>query len=309
MAARSSAEPLPDTSPRAPYLPFEGGRFRLTMGLMPLKPAQWLEFDDDLHAHLAEKRALLAERRGDVFAALPAAAAPASELLALLAQHLPLHHPLLFQHDGDRLRNTATGESWDMARPALHPLDLCGRLTQEDFCLLTPGTDGPYILVGATVCAPARWILADKIGQPLATVHAPVPGYAQALETQVDRFFAQLKPDRLVWRINWGISNEPARFQPVAAPDGIAVTAHNAGETLWLRVERQTLRRLPMTSAIVFTIRTYITRLDAAIVTAASATELGAALRDMPPDSQRYKHIAPYAEALLAWLDARTVRT
>ena len=43
MAARSSAEPE-----GAPYLPFEGGRFRLAMGLMPLAPGDWLEIDGNL---------------------------------------------------------------------------------------------------------------------------------------------------------------------------------------------------------------------------------------------------------------------
>ena len=56
--------------------------------------------------------------------------------------------------------------------------------------------------------------------------------------------------------------------------------------------------------AVVFTIRTHITRLDAAIRRRASAAELAAALRDMPDDTGRYKHIAPIAPALLAWLDS-----
>jgi dimethylamine monooxygenase subunit A len=75
------------------------------------------------------------------------------------------------------------------------------------------------------------------------------------------------------------------------------------GERLWLRVERQTLRRLPETAAVAFTIRTHVTRLDAAIRTAASAAELAAALRDMAPPTEAYKHIVPIRAPLLAWLD------
>ncbi len=56
---------------------------------------------------------------------------------------------------------------------------------------------------------------------------------------------------------------------------------------------------------MVFTIRTHITRLEAAIRSRTSAVELAAALRDMPEDTRRYKQIAPIAPALLAWLDAR----
>ncbi len=289
----------------APYLPFEGGRFRLAMGLMPLPVAEWIEIDRRFAADLAAKRSLLATRHDEVFAALPEAADASAELLALLARHLPQHHPGTFDRVGDLLTNKATAETWDVAQPALHPLDLGGRLVQEDLCLLLAEGSGPYRLVAASLCSPARWRLADKIGRPLAQIHAPVAGYAAKLEAPVDRFFALLKPGRLVWRLNWGIVDDPAPFQPVARPAAAPITAATAGERLWLRVERQTLQRLPESGAVVFTIRTHITRLDAAIRSPVSAAELAGALRDMPEDSRRYKHIAPIAAALLAWLDER----
>lgn len=287
----------------APYLPFEGGRFRLALGLMPLAAAHWLEIDRRLAADLAAKRLLLERRHDEVFAALPEAADAAAELLARLAAHLPEHHPATYRRDGDRLTNLATGERWDVARPALHPLDVAGRLVQEDFCLMR-GAGDVYRLVAASLCSPARWRLADKLGHPLAEIHAPVAGYAAKLAAPVDRFFATLKAGRLVWRLNWGIVDDAAPFQPAAPPPKL-VTAATAGERLWLRVERQTLQRLPATGAVVFTIRTHITRLDAAIASRAAAGDLAAALRDMPEDSRRYKHIAPFAAALLDWLDAR----
>jgi len=287
----------------APYLPFEGGRFRLALGLMPLAWPEWLEIDRRLAADLAAKRALLETRHGDVFAALPEAADAAAELLALIAAHLPQHHPVTYRRAGDVLTNLATGESWDVARPELHPLDLAGRLVQEDLCLLKSGGDA-YRLVAASLCSPARWRLADKLGHALARIHAPVAGYAAKLAAPVDRFFATLKAGRLVWRLNWGIVDDAAPFQP-AAPPAKVISAADAGERLWLRVERQTLHRLPASQAVVFTIRTHITRLDAAIRDRAAARELAAALRDMPEDSRRYKHIAPIAAPLLDWLDAR----
>ncbi len=288
----------------APYLPFEGGGFRLAMGLMPLPSAEWIEIDDRFSADLAAKHVLLQARHADVFAALPESHAASVELLALLARHLPQHHPGVFRRAGDHLVNRATAETWDVAQPALHPLDLAGRLVQEDLCLLL-SDGGPYRLVAASLCSPARWRLADKIGQPLGAIHDPVPGYGAKLAAPVDRFFALLKPGKLVWRLNWGIVDDPAPFQPVARAAAAPVTAENAGERLWLRVERQTLQRLLTTGAVVFTIRTHITRLEAAIRSRTSAVELAAALRDMPEDTRRYKQIAPIAPALLAWLDAR----
>lgn len=286
------------------YLPFNGGHFRLAMGLMPLPAAQWFEIDTRLTTDLAAKRELLARRHGEVFAALPAAEAPAIELLRLMGEHLPRHHPDVFRREGERLHHAATGETWNLERLTLHPLDVAGRLVQEDLCLLQ-SAGGPYHLVAASLCAPARWRLAEKIGRPITAVHEPVPGYAAALAQPVDRFFAALKPGRIVWRLNWSMFDDPSPFQPVAHARAEAITAENAGERLWLRVERQTLRRLAETGDVVFTIRTHITPLGEAIASAVSAAELASLIREMPEDMRRYKVIAPIAPALLAWLDAR----
>ena len=295
---------IPDDA-AAPYLPFAGGHHRLSMGLMALADADWLEIDGNLGLDLAAKRRLLDHCFDDVFAVLPEAAAPAEELLELLADHLCRHHPAIFRHAGSRLHVAATGEAWELPPPIRHPLDLAGRLVQEDFCLLS-AIGNTYRLIGATLCSPARWRLADKIGKPLAAIHEPVPGYEDRLERPVDRFFALLKSDKPVWRLNWGIFDEPAAFQPAASPLAAALTSANAGERLWLRVERQTLRRLPRTGVVVFSIRTHITRVDHAIRAGDAAADLAGAIRNMDEATRRYKRIDRIAVALLAWLASRS---
>lgn len=116
-------------------------------------------------------------------------------------------------------------------------------------------------------------------------------------------FFAALKPDRIVGRVNWGIADDPTRFQPVARDADAGIAAAEAGTALWLRVERQTLRRLPQSGAVLFTIRTEITRLDQAFRSPADAAALAGAVRDMSAAMLQYKHLAGVAPALLAWLD------
>jgi hypothetical protein len=286
------------------YLPFAGGGFRLSLGLLPVEEYAWLDLGHNLSTELAAKRALLEARHAEVFCALPAADAAAAELLGLFARHLPQHHKATFRIDGNQLLNRATAETWDIAHPSLHSLDIAGRLVAEDICLLQSDGDRP-ILVGASLCSPARWLLAEKIGRPVSAIHAPVPGYAEALGQPVDRFLAALKPDRLFGRFNWGIADDPTPFQPVAPAVKTDVTPANAGKKLWLRVERQVLRRLPETGAVVFTIRTTITRLDGALRTRSETQDLAATIRGMPPAMQDYKRIAPYATALLGWLDTR----
>jgi dimethylamine monooxygenase subunit A len=286
--------------------PFAGGQWRLHMGLRAVKPEHWLELDKDFAAELAEKRTLLAARPKEIFAALPECEDAARELLTLLAAHLPHHHPDFYRSDGGRLVNLATGEIADLGTRALHPLDRAGRLVQEDLCLMQAGGDG-YVLTGASLAAPNRWRLAEKLGRPLVGIHDVVPGYDDTLARPVARFMEELRAGRIAGRVNWGIADRPDRFQPVPLPRAEPITAADAGRRLYLRIERQTLRKLPATGAVLFTIKTKIAPLAAALQSRTDAADLAAAIRTMPQEMQRYKAIAPIAEPLLRWLDARAL--
>ena len=59
-------------------------------------------------------------------------------------------------------------------------------------------------------------------------------------------------------------------------------------ETLYLRTERQTLRRLPRTGAIVFTIRVYQTRLAELVKEPGVPGRIASAIRSWPEDVARY---------------------
>jgi dimethylamine monooxygenase subunit A len=296
----------------APYLPFADGKpFALRMGLQPLPPEQWIEIDDTYSAQLKAKRNLLTTRHADVLQALPEALPAAKEALELLLDHLRTYHSGRFTFDGGKVRNVATGEVWDIAHSPLHPLEQAGRLVQEDFCILQSDdkTSGnTYRLTAGAVCFPSNWKLSDKIGRALADVHGPVPGYAEKLSGSVDRFFKNLTADTIMARANWLIHATPDLFQAGHRLDeatAAAITPANAGEELWLRVERQTLRRLQQSGAVLFTIRTHVTRLRDAIRDAKSAQDLEIAVRTMPDDVARYRGMAAFRGALLGWLEQR----
>jgi dimethylamine monooxygenase subunit A len=285
------------------YRPFLDGPWRLAMGIKALDLAAWIEIDESFVDQLAERRRLLAERRAEVLAALPESRAGQQELLELLLDHLPRRFPAHFRRRGSRIENRATGETFDLEAWAEAPLELAGRLVQEDLCLMQRGEAG-YRLVAAALCFPAHWRLADKLGRPLAAIHAPVPGFGQRLATPVDRFFANIQVERPVWRVNWSLVDTPTLFLPPehrGRPREVA--AARAGEELWLRVERQTLRRLPGSGDVVFGIHTYVEPLAEALDTAHGAQALAARIREMPEAMARYKSIWPIREPLLAWLD------
>jgi hypothetical protein len=102
--------------------------------------------------------------------------------------------------------------------------------------------------------------------------------------------------------------DDPALFQPggkwrrETAPE---FTAENAGEKLWLRVERQTLMRLPESGFVLFGIRVYVYPLTQIASDAATAGRLAEAVRALPEATAHYKSLLPFRTALLHWLDAR----
>ncbi|MFM8681970.1 MAG: heme-dependent oxidative N-demethylase family protein, partial [Alphaproteobacteria bacterium] len=156
--------------------------------------------------------------------------------------------------------------------------------------------------VAASLCFPSRWRLAEKLGRPLAEIHGPVPDYGKALAAPVDRFFGALGEGRIVERWNWTIHDRPDLFQP-QSPRRHAVPPERFADGLFLRNERQTLRRLPRSRAILFAIDTRVTRLGD--VPPADARNLAAAIRHLPDGELAYKGIAAIAAPLAEWLAAR----
>jgi hypothetical protein len=75
-----------------------------------------------------------------------------------------------------------------------------------------------------------------------------------------------------------------------------------ANPRAFLRVERQTIWGFPRVGAALFTIRTYLYDCNELRRDPATRDPLVSALRTMPPASLKYKGIAPYADALIAWL-------
>jgi hypothetical protein len=82
-----------------------------------------------------------------------------------------------------------------------------------------------------------------------------------------------------------------------------SITAENVGSRIWLRIERQTLVRLPDTGAIVFGIRTHRHSLSQLEAEPKSAADLAEAIRTMPPDMALYKSVGRLEGPLLAYLD------
>jgi hypothetical protein len=255
----------------------------LTMAVRTLEPERWLVVDDRREAELTIKRARFAERHGEVFAALPGSETASEEVLELVTAWLGQHHPSL-----DRTPD-----------PGLHPLDAAGRLVQEDLCIVAGKGNR---LIAGSVCSPSYWRLPDKIGKAMVEVHGPVAHYQDELAAKVDRFLERLPDDRVAWRRNWSIHDEPTLYLP-AETTRHAVSARDAAWRLWLRSERQTLRRLPRSGAVLFTIRTQQVMMSALATRPDLAARMATSIRAWSPEQAAYKGSHAIIQSLLGWLD------
>jgi len=284
-------------------LPFATGAWRLALGLRPLQLQDWIKIDEHHVEQLLLRDRLMENRYDDVFAALPGSEPGQQEILDLLLSHLLQHFPQHYQRQEGDICNLMTGQRWRLADGP--PLELAGRLVQEDLCLMEPGDQG-YVLTAAALCFPLRWRLREKIGLPLGAIHHHVPDYDRKLERPVDSVFDRLKPDYPGCRLNWSIVDAPDLFldQPKhqQRPNS-DITVHNAGDRLWIRAERQTLRRLTHTGGVLFTIHTEVEPLRVFSGRPRLAQNLAIAIQKIPQAMQIYKNLPTIQSALLGYLE------
>jgi hypothetical protein len=260
-----------------PYLPLDAKGWRLAMGLRPLDLSTWFEIDGRYDEEMALKATLLKDSYDVVVATNPEGDEASRELLAEVRGFLRTYHPGLAPA-------VIEGE---------HPIVEASRLVQEDLCVLV--RDDRWRLRAACVCFPSRWSLAAKIGTTLDDIHSPVPLYDEVLARPTRAFFDRLTPERSYWRLNWTLLDSPVLHQPFGAR-----TSPRGGLADWFfRVERQTIRQLPQTKAIVFTIRTYVA--SASSLRERDDTFIPAlvhALESAPPSVQTYKGWTGVAQQL-----------
>ncbi len=302
---------------KPPHFPFEEPPFRLSMGLLKIPEAEWFEIFDlqERALQMTEKRKLLANIQDEVVISDPSAIDASTEVLNLMLKHLPSIRPELYTLGKDSIKLAShtmfDGEEWstNLETNKMHPLDLASRLVQEDLIIMLPPEEKKpgWWLAAGSVAFPSRWSLKEKFGKTMDMIHSPVPFYKEQLQTPTNSFFDNMPVNEIFSRRNWALHDTPLLRQngtnKIDERSPNSITSSNAGEHLWLRVERQTLRKLKETGAILFTIRIHLRQLKHVVKFEGIASRIAIALSALPPAMQTYKQTNIFADSVQDYLN------
>jgi dimethylamine monooxygenase subunit A len=244
------------------------------------------------------------------------------ECLALFLEYLPRRYTEEYTYDSTAntitvkcIDTTFHVEDWYNTRP----LELCERIVQEDLVLMRPPTPegaaaGESYRMAAAAVVFSFDELQQKLGQPVEFLHAPVPGYEKHIRKSMNFTFSKLKVEQPMWRNKWGISPSAELDKPLygssAAQEQRTMSADGVTEETikakFLKVEYQTIRRLPKSSYLLFTINTMVDPIHALETVPPAASCLAASIRGMSPAMRKYKGIDndEICEAVLKYLDS-----
>jgi hypothetical protein len=221
----------------------------------------------------------------------------------MLCAHLPARFPAIYRREPAAMHILPAARC--VALDGEPPLLIASRLVQEDLLLMRRGADG-WRLVAGSLCFPSSWVLDEKLGRAMDAIHAPVPGFAGRVGEMVARIFDNLRPEQPVERMNWSIYDDATLRHASSKPRSERFPPNAAmRERAHIRVERQTLRRLPRSGAILFTVRVFAdplaalsARPDGGLLAGALHRQIG----QLSPDQLAYKGLTEVRERLLTML-------
>ncbi|KAI9825098.1 MAG: hypothetical protein M1832_001418 [Thelocarpon impressellum] len=271
--AELSGVPLPQPYPNfdiktalaRPYRPLRWA-YHQTMSLTKLEPDWWLELEKDYASRIRQRQALVAEHGTAVLNYLPGSELACKELMEMCLQFLCARYPHYFSLSADKttFRNGILQNETRLKEK--HPLLVLLDNVPEDFALMfRDPDDGFYYFRAGVICSALGWNVETKLGLQLHQIHAPIPDYKEKMRFSMDRYFSRLPTDRPIQRGSWGLEIDQPLFMPPGDPLEANRESQQADLTLsrcHLRVDWQTLRRLPLSGAIVFNFKALFTPVE-----------------------------------------------
>jgi dimethylamine monooxygenase subunit A len=260
--------------------PYFDGPPRFDVGLKPIALVDWLMPDDQAH-WLGPKAALINDEKSGVFVHLASSMPAQQEAGDLIAQEC-----------GQSLRRNEA------------PMLAASRLVSDDLVIMQQ-IEGQWINTASCLCSPTFFSAGFAVGKSLHGLHDPVPDGDFGLAARIGRVFSNLRESVILERHNWTVQWSDARYTPDACDIRANAAQADSGagaSQLFLRVERQTIRLLPKTGAVLFTIRIRLTPLAALLSQSDHFAAFRQAWDNAPAHVREYKKWAVlerHVEALL----------
>lgn len=262
------------------------------------EPSDLILIDSQYQDRVEERRSIIENHSSVVIGAIPEGNAIVQELYAyLLQEYLPKRFPTMFHisADGTMFENVITGKSFPLEPPEKpqEALKILGETVEDDIFLLDKTEEG-HRAVAFVCCFPSGFDPSTKLGKVLKEIHKPVPSF-EKIGSSMERYFSRLEVGKSVKRINvsvyatdaqlvtdsrqWSVTTQPELFNPKGnhvyagdeVPEDEDVDINNVrveldrSESLdtdvrqaKVRMEWQTLTRLPKTQGIMFSFKTFL---------------------------------------------------
>ncbi|OJD19338.1 hypothetical protein AJ78_00700 [Emergomyces pasteurianus Ep9510] len=252
---------LEKAKPR-PYRPFRWN-YHQTMSLTRMETDWWLELDQDYRSRIAQRKELYLKHGKAVLDYLPGSELACKELMEMAVQFLCARYPQYFSLSSEKrhFHNGILGTKDDLKTK--HPLVILMDNIPEDFAImLRDDKTGYYVLCAGVICSALGWNLESKMGLQLHQIHAPIPDYKEKMQFSMDRYFSKMPTDKPIQRGSWGLEVGQPLFMPRGDPHELHRLSQNPSLSLSecnMRVDWQTLRRLPLSSSIVFNFKALFT--------------------------------------------------
>ncbi|KAK8231770.1 hypothetical protein HDK77DRAFT_398693 [Phyllosticta capitalensis] len=265
-----SGVPLPKPYPEfdinkakpRPYRPFRWA-YHQTMSLSKLDTDFWLELENTYADRIKQRQEIYARVGNRVLDCMPGGELACKELMEIALEFLVHRYPQYFQLDKDNMifHNGILKTKSDLKKEK--PLEVLMNNVPEDFAMVLRDPEtGMYFLRCGMVCSSLGWDLGTKAGLRLDQIHEPIPDYKEKMSFSMDRYFAKKPTDKAIQRGSWGLEVD----EPLYMPDGDPHMAYRDIQDpsldisrINLRVDWQTLRRLPLSGAIVFNFKAVFT--------------------------------------------------
>ncbi|KAJ9639468.1 hypothetical protein H2201_002872 [Coniosporium apollinis] len=248
-----------------PYRPLRWS-YHQTMSLTKLEPDWWLELESTYVKRIQQRQGLYAKYGDHVLDYLPGSELACKELMEMCVQFLCARYPHYFRLDRENMtfHNDILHTYTDLKKT--HPLHVLLNNVPEDFAIMLRNPEtGFYHFRAGVICSSLGWDLGTKMGLRLHEIHAPIPDYKEKMQFSMDRYFAKKPTDKAIQRGSWGLEIDEPLYMPPGDPHANHRDVQHADldlSRIHLRVDWQTLRRLPLSGAIIFNFKALFTPVE-----------------------------------------------